>query len=563
MSSGVSHRLRASGGPSEALLLLLNDHRVMTTDQAARATGTPARTVLYRLEQLRAAGLVDFDRPGRQSGSAPHHWWLRPAGARLVTGTAPGDGRRPSAMFSAHSATITEVWLALRDHGPPAGLTMTGWATDRACWQEWEGRTSAWGGTTTKRLTPDAVYQATLPDGQTTAAFIEIDLASMTHTQLRAKLDRYRAYARDEAWRTRFPHCPPLLLFTTTAHRAVTFTRTTARHLKDDTPAHYRRVMDDEALIAEHARLVIAANGLVRDPARTAAEHVWTLTDPEAAETTLTAILTERATVSAAAQPAYQRQRDAADRRHREHMIGRLHHRLRQLGPLLGPAAVDLVGYLLDSRTRRADPFTPHLDTDTILTTVAAWSQNNPHPDDDTTSTLRATLTRLHHTAWSHQVRHLAHLTTTHGDRPAWYHAAACLAGHRLLTPTEHHRLDQPPTREQAQAQVWAYWQPPDHHRDHTPPPTYPQWRDQQTSTQWSNLSWWQRQRTDRTTLAAAFDDEHLTACARCRLAIPTNDTADCPGCHHHERLPHHQRHTTTPLTDLITALLAKTTGDP
>ncbi|NLU81118.1 hypothetical protein HCA58_22805 [Micromonospora sp. HNM0581] len=406
------------------------------------------------------------------------------------------------------------------------------------------------------------MYQAVLTDGTATAAFVEIDLASMTHTQLKAKLDRYRAYTRDEAWRDRFPHCPPLLLLTTTTHRAVTFTRTTARHLKDDTPAHYRRIIDDYTLIAEHGRLVIAATGLVRDPARAIGEHIWTLTDPEAAETTLTAILTERTAVTAAALPAYQRQRNAADRHQRQYALSRLSSRLRHLGPLLGTAAVDMVGYLLDSHNSGSDPFTPNLDTDTILTTVASWWQTNPHPDDDNNA-LRATLTTLHHHAWSHQVRHLAHLTNTHGDRPAWYHAATRLTRHRLLTPTEHNGLDQPPTREQAQARVWAHWQPPDHGRDPTPPPTYPQWRGQQITDRWNNLSWWQRHHTDPSTLATAFDNEHLTACARCRLTIPTNDTADCPGCHHHERLPHHQRHTITPLAELITALLAKTANDP
>ncbi|MFY1673192.1 replication-relaxation family protein [Plantactinospora sp. WMMB334] len=562
MPPGTTNRLRASGGPSEALLLILNEHRVMTTDQLARATSTPARTVLYRLEQLRTAGLVGYDRPGRQTGSAPHHWWLRPAGARLITGTAPGDGRRPSAMFSAHAATITEVWLALRDHGPTAGLTMTGWATDRAGWQQWEGATSAWGSSTTKRLTPDAVYQAVLTDGRPTAAFIEIDLASMTQTQLKAKLDRYRAYARDEAWRDRFPHCPPLLLLTTTAHRAVTFTRTTARYAAGERiPAHYRRLVNDFDLIGEHGRLVIAATGLVRAPARAVTEYVWTLTDPEAAETTLTAILTERVTVAAAAQPVYQRQQAAAVREQREHALRRLSSRLRQLAPFLGPAAVDLVGYLLDSHHDPANPFTPHLDSDAILNAVIDWWQRNRLSGDDTDA-LRARLTRLHHAAWSHQVRHLAHLTGTGEDRPAWYTAAHTLTTHRLLTPDEQHQLRHARTRDGAQAEVWRHWHPPDH-RSPTPPPTYPQWRDQQTTAQWTDLSWWQRHRTDPGTLATAFDNEHLTACARCRLTIPTNDTADCPGCHHHKRLPHHQRHTTTPLTDLITPLLGKTVDDP
>lgn len=138
---------------------------------------------------------------------------------------------------------------------------MTGWATDRAGWQEWEGAASWWGGASVKRLTPDAVLQAVLADGQAVSAFIEVDLASMTQTQLRGKLDRYRAYARDEAWRGRFPYCPPLLLLTTTAHRAVTFTRNAARHLGENSsaPRYGRRLADDFDLIAAHGRLVVAA----------------------------------------------------------------------------------------------------------------------------------------------------------------------------------------------------------------------------------------------------------------------------------------------------------------
>jgi DNA-binding transcriptional ArsR family regulator len=56
----------------------LDQHRVMTTGQLARATDTPERTVRYRLDRLHDAGLVAFARPGRESGSAPRHWWLRP-----------------------------------------------------------------------------------------------------------------------------------------------------------------------------------------------------------------------------------------------------------------------------------------------------------------------------------------------------------------------------------------------------------------------------------------------------------------------------------------------------
>jgi 4-hydroxy-2-oxovalerate/4-hydroxy-2-oxohexanoate aldolase len=53
-------RLRTADGPSHLLLVLLNQHRVMTTGQLARATDTPERTVRYRLEQLHDSGLVAY-----------------------------------------------------------------------------------------------------------------------------------------------------------------------------------------------------------------------------------------------------------------------------------------------------------------------------------------------------------------------------------------------------------------------------------------------------------------------------------------------------------------------
>lgn len=391
---------------------------------------------------------------------------------------------------------------------------------------------------------------------------MEIDLASMTQTQLRAKLDRYRAYARDQAWRGRFPHCPPLLLFTTTAHRAVTFTRNAAKHLREEKPSTlYQRHVTDFDLIAEHGRLVVAATGLVRDPARAVTAHAWNLTDPEAAETTITAILGERATIAAAAQPAYRRERAAELARRRSHTLRDLGRYPQQLESSLGPAAVDLLAYLFDRDHDPRNPFTPDLDATSVLAALADWWRH--HPDDPTTATtLRAALTRAHHTAWSHQVHHLAHLAETGGDRPAWYTAATHLAEQRLLTPGEHRWLDQSRSREQAQADVWRDWQPPDrnHYRVRL---TYPQWRDEHVDRRWRALSWWQRRHTHRDTLAAAFDDEHLTACARCALTLPTNDTGNCPGCHHHQRLPHHQRHSITPLADLTTALLAQAADDP
>jgi hypothetical protein len=248
-------RLRTSGGPSHDLLVLLDRHRVMTTDQLARATATPKRTVRYRMERLHSVNLVDCVRPGRERGSAPRHWWLRPVGARLVAGTAAADGR-PSGMFVAHAAAISEVWLVLVEHGPAHGLQVKEWLTDRAGWQEWQGA-GRWSNRP-QRLTPDAVVTLAA-DGSEAVVFVEVDLASMTQTVLKQKVGRYLAYADDLVWQDSYPYCPPMLLFTTTGTRAATFVRVAGQVLAK----HQRRFEDTDPAAA----LVVAACGYVRDPA--------------------------------------------------------------------------------------------------------------------------------------------------------------------------------------------------------------------------------------------------------------------------------------------------------
>ncbi len=133
-------RLKTDGGPSHDLLVLLDQHRVLTSTQLARLTGAPQRTVTHRLDRLLQARLVAYARPGREAGSAPRHWWLTVTGARLVAGVAPAESKRPSAMFAAHASTIAEVWLAVLEHGPGAGLTPRRWWPDRAAWHTWQQR---------------------------------------------------------------------------------------------------------------------------------------------------------------------------------------------------------------------------------------------------------------------------------------------------------------------------------------------------------------------------------------------------------------------------------------
>ncbi|NJC70033.1 helix-turn-helix domain-containing protein [Planosporangium thailandense] len=268
-------RLRAGDGPSHRLLVLLDQHRVMTTGQLARVTDAPERTVRYRLERLREARLVDCVRPGRESGSAPRHWWLRPAGARMVAGTAAAEGK-PAGMFVAHAAAITEVWLSLVEYGGSVGVTVESRLTDRAGWQGWDG-TRPW--SRRHRLTPDAVVRLALAGGESPAVLIEVDLASMTQTLLRQKVERYLAYAAARAWGGVFAQCPPLLLLTKTATRAATFVRT-ARSLLEQHERQYGGADPaDEP--------VVAACGLVLEPARAVTEACWMLSDIAASEVTL------------------------------------------------------------------------------------------------------------------------------------------------------------------------------------------------------------------------------------------------------------------------------------
>jgi len=135
------------------------------------------------------------------------------------------------------------------------------------------------------RLTPDSV--ATFAYGGTEAvAFVEVDLASMTQTVLKQKVSRYLAYADDLAWPDRYPYCPPLLLFTTTATRLATFMRAAGQVL-----AQHRNRSDrnDPA-----AALVIASCGHLRDPGQAVTEARWALPD-STADLTLSEILAERA----------------------------------------------------------------------------------------------------------------------------------------------------------------------------------------------------------------------------------------------------------------------------
>jgi transcription initiation factor IIE alpha subunit len=489
---------------------LLNQHRVMTTGQLARATRTPERTVRYRLDQLHDAGLVAYARPGRESGSAPRHWWLRPAGARLVAGTAAGEGK-PSAMFAAHAAAITEVWLALSEHRPGHGIELEDWLTDRAGWQEWEAG-AYW--SRRYRLTPDAVAQVRMPDGTSAVAFIEVDLATMTQTLLKEKVARYLAYAADRAWEGVHLYCPPMLLLTTTATRAATFVRAAGQLIAQ----HEERLpFEDPADV-----LVVAACGFVHDPARAITESCWTVPEAAATELTLAELLSER--LEAQTETEDRDARDAAAQR------------LADLDVLCELRSVEMLAGWFDSRPA-AEALAALIGTDPaaflarepdLATQVLEWGRHwrrIPRSERRERAQPLVPVLEARHTAlWAQQARLLLssydHLAAA---EPRLCRLIAILADGHLADDAGIAMLRAAParSRQQLQRDAWG---------------DYPAQREAVVEARWAVLGRRVRRQISREQLADAYDDEHLIICATCHivyLKVGPNTLLQqyCPHC--------------------------------
>jgi|GEM_PF-1497017 len=494
-------RIRLDGGPSHELLVLLDQHRVLTTQQLARATATPERTVLHRLDRLRQAHLVDCVRPGRETGSAPQHWWLRPAGAKLVTGTPVAAGQRaPSGLHVAHAATIGEVWLAVREHGPTAGVELTGWWADRAGWQEWTARGSYT--QRQRRLTPDAVLHATVtaPDGTTgqAAAFVEVDLATMTQTLLREKVARYLTYAAERAWEGVHPHCPPLLLLTTTASRATTFVRAAGKQLAAARRNEYRHPPGAQADIAHAEVLVVAACGLVRDPATAVMQACWKLPDEAAAELSLAELLAERVSAQHRAEGWHVHLAAEADRREKALLLWVL--RRDNVLEQHGQAAAEVYEHLVGGDGAGFLAAEPAL----AGAVLAWWQAHQSDPAGTDPEPVRAALRSRHTQVWAEHTRTLlgaqAHLDAADPHLAA--HAVRLQQG-QLLQGWALLVLAEPPRRTGEQVQREALGD-------------YPARRDADADRQYAGLPWLVRRRTSRAALAAAYAAAHLLVCDTC-----------------------------------------------
>lgn len=257
----------SAGNPSlsdldHRILDLLSSLRVLTLPQLATISPEiPSRTLRYRTARLAKHGFVGRTRPYRERGSAPHHLWPTRKGEAIVKGEAPprgGERREPNPLFLAHAAGLSELYVVLKT-GLPEGTRLV--AFDREAEAREPFTTYA---REERAIAPDACINVAEADGRRLLGFVELDLGTMSHRQLKAKAAGYGEYARLEAWRHRNPFCPALLFITTSEKRARSFLAASDREI-------------------DSTRMLVACVGLARDLQRCILAPEWLVGDGEQA----------------------------------------------------------------------------------------------------------------------------------------------------------------------------------------------------------------------------------------------------------------------------------------
>ncbi|MFF4501585.1 replication-relaxation family protein [Streptomyces sp. NPDC001401] len=195
------------------LARMLHEHRVLTTHQIADLAYTSLRSAQRRLRTLHQYAVLDSFRPLTQTGSAPEHYTLGPAGAGLLAAHAGCDladlGWRPShtgriaySPSLGHDIGVNELLTHLAAHGheaPDTGLSL--WLSERSCARRWGDI-----------VRPDA-YAHWHDGNRLLPFFLEYDTGSQPLSRVEAKLAGYAAFATASSTR------PALLLHTRTASR--------------------------------------------------------------------------------------------------------------------------------------------------------------------------------------------------------------------------------------------------------------------------------------------------------------------------------------------------------
>jgi hypothetical protein len=266
-SSGTGRTTGArssAGNPSlsdldHRILDLLSSLRVLTLPQLATISPEiPSRTLRYRTARLAKHGFVGRTRPYRERGSAPHHLWPTRKGEAIAKGEGPprgGERREPNPLFLAHAAGLSELYVVLKT-GLPEGTRLAGFEREAEAREPFTTYARE-----ERAIAPDACIDVAEADGRRLFGFVELDLGTMSHRQLKAKAAGYGEYARLEAWRHRNPFCPALLFITTSEKRARSFLAASDGEIG--------------------ARMLVACVGLARDLRRCVVAPEWMVGDGE------------------------------------------------------------------------------------------------------------------------------------------------------------------------------------------------------------------------------------------------------------------------------------------
>ncbi|MFF4602743.1 replication-relaxation family protein [Streptomyces sp. NPDC001339] len=195
------------------LIRMLHEHRVLTTHQFARLANTSPRSAQRRLRTLHQHTVLESFRPLTQTGSAPEHYTLGPAGAALLAAHADLDvsalGWRPThtgriaySPSLGHDLGVNDLLTHLAAHthtNPTTGLSL--WLSEHSAARRWGDI-----------IRPDAY--AHYHDGdQLLPFFLEYDTGSQPLARVEAKLAGYAAFTTATSTR------PALLIHTRTQSR--------------------------------------------------------------------------------------------------------------------------------------------------------------------------------------------------------------------------------------------------------------------------------------------------------------------------------------------------------
>ncbi|MFI6350198.1 replication-relaxation family protein [Streptomyces sp. NPDC050560] len=195
------------------LIRMLHEHRVLTTHQIARLAFPSPRSAQRRLRTLHHDAVLDSFRPLTQSGSAPEHYTLGPAGAAVLAAHAALDpaalGWRPThtgriaySPTLGHDLGVNELLTHLAAHAhttPDEGLAL--WLSERSCARRWSDI-----------IRPDA-YAHWQTNGRLLPFFLEHDTGTQPLARVEAKLASYAAFTTATGTR------PALLIHTRTTTR--------------------------------------------------------------------------------------------------------------------------------------------------------------------------------------------------------------------------------------------------------------------------------------------------------------------------------------------------------